>query len=143
MEEANGAGKNITKTFDNVSVNDGTLEIHLYWAGKGTTAIPNRGVYGPLISAITVTPSKLPFYFNMSLFVSVSLCQCHSLYQCINDDVSFVVDFKVNTGGLSAGAIVGIVAASCVFVFLVLFALRMKGYLGGKDTDENQGEGNL
>ncbi|XP_028755405.1 probable LRR receptor-like serine/threonine-protein kinase At1g53430 [Neltuma alba] len=56
MEEAGGVGEGIVKDF-NVDVNDNSLEIHLYWAGKGTTAIPNRGVYGPLISAISVTPN--------------------------------------------------------------------------------------
>ncbi|KAK9937794.1 hypothetical protein M0R45_014563 [Rubus argutus] len=56
MEAAGGAGKGIFKDF-NASVNGSTLEIHLYWRGKGTTAIPVRGVYGPLISAITVTPN--------------------------------------------------------------------------------------
>nr|XP_043624748.1 probable LRR receptor-like serine/threonine-protein kinase At1g53430 [Erigeron canadensis] len=56
-EEANGTGRGIVREFDNVIVNGSTLEIHLYWAGKGTTAIPDRGVYGPLISAITVTPN--------------------------------------------------------------------------------------
>ncbi|KAE8703324.1 putative LRR receptor-like serine/threonine-protein kinase [Hibiscus syriacus] len=56
MEEAGGFGKGIFKEF-NVDVNGSTLEIHLYWRGKGTTAIPDRGVYGPLISAITVTPN--------------------------------------------------------------------------------------
>jgi hypothetical protein len=60
VEEAGGVGKGITKEFV-VEVNDNTLEIHLYWAGKGTNAIPVEGVYGPLISAITVTPSK--FFF--------------------------------------------------------------------------------
>ncbi|KEH38591.1 LRR receptor-like kinase [Medicago truncatula] len=60
MEEAGGVGKGITRDF-NVDVNDSTLEIHLSWAGKGTNAIPMRGVYGPLISAITVTPNfKIP-----------------------------------------------------------------------------------
>ncbi|KAK7324509.1 hypothetical protein VNO77_28114 [Canavalia gladiata] len=60
VEEAGGVGKGITKEF-NVDVNDSTLEIHLSWAGKGTNAIPIRGVYGPLISAITVTPNfKVP-----------------------------------------------------------------------------------
>ncbi|KAL1349970.1 hypothetical protein HN51_026442 [Arachis hypogaea] len=59
-EKAGGAGKPITEEFD-VDVNDNTLEIHLSWAGKGTNAIPVRGVYGPLISAITVTPNfKIP-----------------------------------------------------------------------------------
>ncbi|XP_027342483.1 probable LRR receptor-like serine/threonine-protein kinase At1g53430 isoform X2 [Abrus precatorius] len=60
VEEAGGVGKGVTKEF-NVDVNDSTLEIHLSWAGKGTNAIPIRGVYGPLISAITVTPNfKVP-----------------------------------------------------------------------------------
>ncbi|KAK4255941.1 hypothetical protein QN277_008866 [Acacia crassicarpa] len=56
VEEAGGVGKGIFRDF-NVEVNENTLEIHLYWAGKGTTAIPTRGVYGPLISAISVTPN--------------------------------------------------------------------------------------
>ncbi|KAI3774930.1 hypothetical protein L1987_49494 [Smallanthus sonchifolius] len=57
MERANGTGRSIVLDFDDIHVNGSTLEIHLYWAGKGTTAIPDRGVYGPLISAITVTPN--------------------------------------------------------------------------------------
>ncbi|ONI12340.1 hypothetical protein PRUPE_4G158000 [Prunus persica] len=100
MEEAGGVGKGIIREYD-VLVNGSTLEIHLYWAGKGTTAIPDRGVYGPLISAITVTPN-----------------------------------FKVDTGGLSAGAIAGIVVASCVSLVLVLVVLRLSGFLGGKDEDK-------
>jgi len=75
MEEAGGVGKGITKEFD-VEVNDTTLEIHLYWAGKGTTAVPDRGVYGPLISAITVTPSKFFFLFYFIIFNStIILCR--------------------------------------------------------------------
>ncbi|KAK4373940.1 hypothetical protein RND71_004617 [Anisodus tanguticus] len=57
MEEAKGVGKGITMDFNDVFVHGSTLEIHLYWTGKGTNAIPDRGVYGPLISAITVTPN--------------------------------------------------------------------------------------
>ncbi|KAF8037832.1 hypothetical protein BT93_B0622 [Corymbia citriodora subsp. variegata] len=56
-KEAGGVGKGIYRDFDNVTVSGGTLEIHLYWSGKGTTAIPNRGTYGPLISGIAVTPN--------------------------------------------------------------------------------------
>ncbi|KAK4857616.1 hypothetical protein QYF36_003500 [Acer negundo] len=52
-EQANGTGKAIIETF-NATVTENTLEIRLYWAGKGTTVIPNRGYYGPLISAISV-----------------------------------------------------------------------------------------
>ncbi|CAI0409253.1 unnamed protein product, partial [Linum tenue] len=56
MKEAGGVGLDITEVFDNVTVDGNTLEIHLYWSGKGTTAIPDRGVYGPLISGISITP---------------------------------------------------------------------------------------
>ncbi|CAJ1957651.1 unnamed protein product, partial [Sphenostylis stenocarpa] len=60
VEEAGGVGKGITREF-NVNVTDNTLQIHLSWAGKGTNAIPVRGIYGPLISAISVTPNfKVP-----------------------------------------------------------------------------------
>ncbi|KAK6946602.1 Serine-threonine/tyrosine-protein kinase, catalytic domain [Dillenia turbinata] len=54
--EAGGAGKAIIKNFTSIPVSSNTLEIRFYWAGKGTTAIPDRGVYGPLISAISVDP---------------------------------------------------------------------------------------
>ncbi|KAG6637126.1 probable LRR receptor-like serine/threonine-protein kinase At1g53430 [Carya illinoinensis] len=101
MDEAKVAGNGTFKEFD-VSVEGSTLEIHLYWAGKGTTAIPERPVYGPLISAISVEP---------------------------NFDVS---------RGLSTGAIAGIVLASCVLLVLALAALRTKGYLGGKDLEDNE-----
>lgn len=53
--EAGGNGKPIIKNFT-TSVTDGTLEIRLFWAGKGTISIPEKGFYGPLISAISVTP---------------------------------------------------------------------------------------
>ncbi|XP_020203672.1 probable LRR receptor-like serine/threonine-protein kinase At1g53430 [Cajanus cajan] len=56
VQEAGGVGKGITKEFK-VDVDNNTLEIQLAWAGKGTNAMPIRGVYGPLISAITVTPN--------------------------------------------------------------------------------------
>ncbi|KAF8037829.1 hypothetical protein BT93_B0620 [Corymbia citriodora subsp. variegata] len=55
--EAKGVGKGIYRDFDNVYVSGGTLEIHLYWSGKGTTAIPYTGACGPLICGIAVTPN--------------------------------------------------------------------------------------
>ena len=49
-----------------------------------------------------------------------------------------LVDFEVdNGGGLSVGAIIGIVAASCVVIILILIVLRLNGYLGGKDLEDN------
>jgi hypothetical protein len=54
---AGGVNRAISMNFTtNITTN--TLEIHFYWGGKGTTAIPYRGVYGPLISAISVTQGK-------------------------------------------------------------------------------------
>ncbi|XP_010248399.1 PREDICTED: probable LRR receptor-like serine/threonine-protein kinase At1g53440 [Nelumbo nucifera] len=59
-KEANGTGKSIIQEFKDVVVNGSNLEIHLYWSGKGTSVLPDRGLYGPLISAITVTPNFNP-----------------------------------------------------------------------------------
>lgn len=57
--EAGGAGKPVVKNFT-VVVTSHTLKIHFYWAGRGTTGIPERGSYGPLISAISVDPNFKP-----------------------------------------------------------------------------------
>ncbi|XP_021982668.1 probable LRR receptor-like serine/threonine-protein kinase RFK1 isoform X2 [Helianthus annuus] len=54
-DEAGGVGRPVVVPF-NTSVTDNILEIRFYWAGKGTTRIPRRGVYGPLISAIDADP---------------------------------------------------------------------------------------
>ncbi|KAJ6886119.1 hypothetical protein NC651_026714 [Populus alba x Populus x berolinensis] len=51
QKAANGSNK--ASLVFNANVTDTTLEIRLYWNGKGTTCIPKRGNYGPLISAIT------------------------------------------------------------------------------------------
>ncbi|XP_066329940.1 probable LRR receptor-like serine/threonine-protein kinase At1g53440 isoform X3 [Miscanthus floridulus] len=53
-DKIGGVHRAIFKSFA-TNISDNTLEIHFYWGGKGTTAIPYRGVYGPLISAISVT----------------------------------------------------------------------------------------
>ncbi|KAK1307674.1 putative LRR receptor-like serine/threonine-protein kinase [Acorus calamus] len=38
------------------SVPNTVLEIHFFWAGKGTYSVPSQAVYGPLISVIRATP---------------------------------------------------------------------------------------
>lgn len=52
-QEAGGVRKPAIKV-QNISVDNNRMEIRLSWGGKGTTRIPHRGVYGPLISAISV-----------------------------------------------------------------------------------------
>lgn len=63
MDEAQGAQKPITKSFT-VNVTNHFLAIRLRWAGKGTTRIPSRGVYGPLISAISVLSGSFFFLYS-------------------------------------------------------------------------------
>lgn len=72
-KEANGTGKEKIEVFNNTYVNiDGTLEIHFQWGGKGTHAVPHASVYGPLISAISITPSE-PSNIH-SMFSLIQFC---------------------------------------------------------------------
>ncbi|XP_050145040.1 probable LRR receptor-like serine/threonine-protein kinase At1g56130 [Malus sylvestris] len=58
--EAGGVNRAVVKTI-NVSVSENYLEIHLFWAGKGTCCIPKYGDYGPLIAAVhAASVSGLP-----------------------------------------------------------------------------------
>ena len=59
VKETEGVGKALIKTFP-VYVSSNDLEIRFYWAGKGTTGLPHRSLYGPIISAISVTSGRLP-----------------------------------------------------------------------------------
>ncbi|XP_028068516.1 probable LRR receptor-like serine/threonine-protein kinase At1g07650 isoform X2 [Camellia sinensis] len=51
---AQGVDKAVVLKFNNTVVKNKTIEIRFYWAGKGTRAVPDRGIYGPLISAISI-----------------------------------------------------------------------------------------
>ncbi|KAK3042632.1 hypothetical protein RJ639_000884, partial [Escallonia herrerae] len=53
--EAGGAFLRAVTEEYNVQVTENYLEIHLFWAGKGTCCVPLQGTYGPLISAISAT----------------------------------------------------------------------------------------
>uniref|UniRef100_A0A0D9WDP6 non-specific serine/threonine protein kinase n=1 Tax=Leersia perrieri TaxID=77586 RepID=A0A0D9WDP6_9ORYZ len=46
------------------TVSKNFLEIHLFWAGKGTCCVPILGYYGPMISALSVTPNFTPTVRN-------------------------------------------------------------------------------
>lgn len=52
--EAGGVNRAISKNFD-VLVTQNYIEIHLFWAGKGTCCIPRHGDYGPMVSALAVS----------------------------------------------------------------------------------------
>ncbi|KAI8558030.1 hypothetical protein RHMOL_Rhmol04G0056800 [Rhododendron molle] len=102
VDAAGGTGKVIIMNYT-TNVTDGTLEIRFYWAGKGTTGLPVRGVYGPLISAISVhNPAYRPP--------------------------------PEHTKGISAGVVVGIVAAAAFVIIMLLGILWWRGFLTRKDT---------
>ncbi|CAN6443549.1 unnamed protein product [Victoria cruziana] len=94
-KEAGGAGYEVIKTFE-VNVTEHTLVISFYWAGKGTLVIPEKGVEGPLISAISVTPNFTPKNY---------------------DDTGPTI---------STAVIVAIVIAGCLIIFMVLVILWLK-----------------
>ncbi|KAF8409678.1 hypothetical protein HHK36_005757 [Tetracentron sinense] len=58
IDKARGANRVFLKNYTAV-VEKNLLEIHFYWAGKGSTYI-RPGLHGPLISAISVTPDFKP-----------------------------------------------------------------------------------
>ncbi|KAF9662126.1 hypothetical protein SADUNF_Sadunf18G0020800 [Salix dunnii] len=52
--EAGGSKKALIKTFE-ANVTNTIMDIHFFWAGKGTCCIPYQETYGPLVSAIHVS----------------------------------------------------------------------------------------
>ncbi|KAJ6434929.1 hypothetical protein OIU84_000217 [Salix udensis] len=52
--EAGGSKKALIKTFE-ADVTNTIMDIHFFWAGKGTCCIPDKETYGPLVSAIDVS----------------------------------------------------------------------------------------
>ncbi|GJX31832.1 probable leucine-rich repeat receptor-like serine/threonine-protein kinase [Tanacetum coccineum] len=106
--KAGGTGKVIVKTYTvNVLT---TLEIRLYWAGKGTVNIPKRGVYGPLISAISVNPNG---------------------WVPPNDG-----SVRGNGNNVSVGTVAGIVVGAVCAIVLILGVLWWQGCLRHKDTND-------
>ncbi|KAL8460746.1 hypothetical protein ACS0TY_032309 [Phlomoides rotata] len=59
QQEAGGVDKVTLQSFKAI-VENRTLEIRFQYTGKGTTDIPHRGIYGPLVSAISVESEFKP-----------------------------------------------------------------------------------
>ncbi|KAL4586024.1 hypothetical protein LXL04_010654 [Taraxacum kok-saghyz] len=76
-KEARGVDKPKIKVIKNIHVRNGTLEIRFQYAGKGTSVVPDKGVFfGPLISAISMeseTHGKKYIYASIGAVASV-LC---------------------------------------------------------------------
>ncbi|XP_013591314.1 PREDICTED: probable LRR receptor-like serine/threonine-protein kinase At1g56140 isoform X1 [Brassica oleracea var. oleracea] len=61
---ANGSTSRVIQRVYKANVSENYVEIHLFWAGKGTCCIPAQGTYGPLVSAISATPDFIPTVAN-------------------------------------------------------------------------------
>ncbi|MCD7460128.1 hypothetical protein HAX54_042937 [Datura stramonium] len=90
---AEGVDKALTRKF-NAIVEDGVLEVRFQYTGKGRTALPSRGSYGPLISAIS-------FEAN---------------------DANYDIDFKPSANHKKMVPIIaGAVASTLILIFTILF----------------------
>ncbi|CAL5345220.1 unnamed protein product [Camellia sinensis] len=70
---AHGVDKAVVQRFTTL-VKNNTIEIRFYWAGKGTRAVPTKGNYGPLISAISVESNfKPPLKRKTKIFIIVGV----------------------------------------------------------------------
>ncbi|XP_052165333.1 probable LRR receptor-like serine/threonine-protein kinase At1g56140 isoform X1 [Oryza glaberrima] len=54
-KDTNGKSYTVVQRQYNVEVTKNFMEIHPFWAGKGTCCIPSQGYYGPSISALSVS----------------------------------------------------------------------------------------
>ncbi|GMN46950.1 hypothetical protein TIFTF001_016133 [Ficus carica] len=63
-KEAGGVSLRAIRRDFKAYVSQNYLEIHLFWAGKGTCCIPDLNTYGPSISAISATPDFKPTVNN-------------------------------------------------------------------------------
>ncbi|XP_048130083.1 probable LRR receptor-like serine/threonine-protein kinase At1g56140 isoform X3 [Rhodamnia argentea] len=78
------------------------LEIHFFWAGKGTCCVPSQATYGPLISAISAVPDFIPTVSNTS------------------------PSSKKDHTGLIVGVGTGVGVVSLVAVVLVFYVVRRR-----------------
>ncbi|KAL8228066.1 hypothetical protein R6Q57_015650 [Mikania cordata] len=58
--KAGGVDKAIIRKIENIHVTNKTLEIRFQYSGNGTTVVPKPGVFGPLISAISIESEFKP-----------------------------------------------------------------------------------
>ncbi|GLJ53477.1 hypothetical protein SUGI_1140780 [Cryptomeria japonica] len=71
QKEAGGSFIAVDRNFSTI-VTENFLEIHFFWSGKGTCCITSLGTYGPLISAISVTPEFKSTVSDLPLLKSSS-----------------------------------------------------------------------
>ncbi|MQL85063.1 hypothetical protein Taro_017578 [Colocasia esculenta] len=113
--KAGGSNRAVVENYI-APVTDNFLEIHLFWAGRGTCRTPTQGYYGPAISAISIAP----YDFNSTVR---------------NQPLSTSREKKKT--GFIVGIAVGI-AALCALFILVIFLWRLRRKKMDWDDDEGK-----
>ncbi|TVU38692.1 hypothetical protein EJB05_12076, partial [Eragrostis curvula] len=117
---AGGKSFTVVKKQYVVPVTKNFLEIHLFWAGKGTCCIPTQGYYGPAISALSATPST-QLNLNSSFYIALELAHGNlwgkvlQLYFAASGHSS-----AENKSSSRTGVIVGVVVGISVFALVAL-----------------------
>ncbi|XP_022848317.1 probable LRR receptor-like serine/threonine-protein kinase At1g56140 isoform X2 [Olea europaea var. sylvestris] len=105
-KEAGGASfRAVMKEFK-AQVTENYLEIHLFWAGKGTCCVPAEGVYGPSISVISVIPDFFP--------------------KVSNNPPNGLTSRKEDRTGLIVGIVVAVGAVSFFSLFTMYYLARRR-----------------
>ncbi|KAK0596094.1 hypothetical protein LWI29_012761 [Acer saccharum] len=112
-KEASGISKRAVQKQFRAQVSENYLEIHLFWAGKGTCCIPKQGTYGPSISAISATPDFIPTVSNKPS----------------------TIRSKTNRTGLIVGIVVGVGLVSFLLA-AILWIIRRRKRPSKDDDDE-------
>ncbi|KAK3217855.1 hypothetical protein Dsin_011825 [Dipteronia sinensis] len=110
-KEADGVSRRAIQRLFTARVSENYLEIHLFWAGKGTCCIPAQGTYGPSISAISAVPNFIPSVSNIPPTLP-----------------------KKNRTGLIVGIVVGVGLLSLLSVIAILWIVRRRNR--PRDDDE-------
>ncbi|KAF1896824.1 hypothetical protein Lal_00034525 [Lupinus albus] len=110
QKEAGGVSYRSVQRQFRVQVSENYLEIHLFWAGKGTCCIPSQGTYGPLIQAISAIPDFIPTVSNKP------------------------PSSNENRAGLIAGVVIGVGVVCFLSVIAIFYVIRRKKRL--EDEEE-------
>ncbi|XP_062115774.1 probable LRR receptor-like serine/threonine-protein kinase At1g56140 [Humulus lupulus] len=101
-KEAGGLSFRAVEREFTAHVSQNFLEVHLFWAGKGTCCIPAQGTYGPSIAAISATPDFTPTVSNKS------------------------PSTKKNHTGLIVGIVVGFAVLSVLCVLVAIYIAQRR-----------------
>ncbi|CAJ2656994.1 unnamed protein product [Trifolium pratense] len=104
QREAGGVSYRAVQKKFRFQVKENYLEIHLFWAGKGTCCIPGQGTYGPLIQAINAIPDFIPTVSNKP------------------------PSSKKNRAGLIIGIVVGVGVVCFLVVFAIFYIKRRRKF---------------